>query len=166
MFTIDPGNTIEVILMCSGIFAAVFLTLRFIVYRSGDYYYFNPSDYNKYANKTNVPHSSEKATFDPLMKQYFGLAKIMMTLCAASIAFGGINPTAIGLYRAKMFLACSICTNLLFCLSCLKFYEDYTHDYKTYTPVRISLVETFGLSSIFYFFIGYGLWAIYLEPGH
>jgi hypothetical protein len=62
------------------------------------YLYFNPSDYwasvERNAGNANIlPIKSKDATFEPMMTQYFGLAKLLITLAAASISFSALAGT-------------------------------------------------------------------------
>ena len=111
-----------------------------------------------------MPRESKEATFEPILKQYMGLAKILITLAAASISFGGLdsNKITLGVGIAKILLALSIAFGLFFCLLCIKFYEDYLQDLKSYTAIRAAFVESCGLSSVIFFFVGYVVWACQL----
>jgi len=162
MFNLTPS--LSVILICALVEVTLFLILRFITYRRDSFLYFDPSDFHLYGvNKTNIPKSSETATFEPVMKQYFDLAKVLVTIAGASIVFGGLDLSNVGVYQAKLFLAFSVACCLIFCLACLNFYETYTHDYTSYKPWKVSVVESFGVSGVLFFFTGYVWWAIHLN---
>jgi len=133
-----------------------------LMYRKQKFICFNPADYHVHV-KGHAPKSSGDTTFEPLMRQYFDLAKILITLSGASIAFGPLDPERIGIYQAKLMLAFSAFYCILFCLTCLKFYEDYTHEVTSYTPARVSLVESLGLSGVLLFFLAYAWWAAYVS---
>jgi hypothetical protein len=124
--------------------------------------YFNPQDYAKANPEASVPEFAKVATFDSFVTQYTGMAKVMIGLAAASISFGGLNTTNSNVFAAKMLLAFSIAFALLFCISVINFYENYLHDLRSYTPFKCALVESFGLTSMFCFALGYGYWAWHL----
>jgi len=132
-----PG--LLVTLTCLFLFAGIFAFLRFKIYSKTPIYYFNPSDYALYTTPNNVPESSKTATFELVMKQYFDLSKVLVTLGAASIAFGGLDSLNVGVYEAKMFLAYSIGFNLAFCFYCLYSYETYTQNRAFYVRWRYLL---------------------------
>jgi hypothetical protein len=168
-----------IVCLCLAVWVLIYSLLTRFAYSSARFFYFNPADYyddlmEKKARAASnpslperafprIPPSSKTVTFEPLMKQYFDLAKVLVTVAGASIVFGGVDPTNVEVYRAKLMLAGSIFFCLAFCLTCLKYYEDYTHDMESYTAKRISLVESLGLSGILFFFFGYVCWANYLH---
>jgi hypothetical protein len=139
-----------------------------IAYFRQGFHFFSPQDFALYSNygKGRVPESAKTATFEPVMKQYFDLAKLLVTLAGASIVFGGLDPKIVGIYRSKLVLAMSIFFCLMFYIFCLKSYEDYTHDFTSYKAWKIALVESFGLSGIFLFFYGYVAWIDNLNLYH
>jgi hypothetical protein len=130
--------------------------------------YFDPQDYVAYVEENSLrkrlPRASGKTTFEPLLKQYIGMAKLFITVAAASISFGGLQLSNVGIYTAKLFLAFSIGFGLLFCILAVFFYESYLHDLEFYKPVKCALVESLGASSLVCFFLGYGWWAYHLKP--
>jgi len=124
--------------------------------------YFNPQDHAKANPEAHVPEFAKVANFDSFITQYTGMAKVMIGLAAASISFGGLNTTNSNVFAAKMLLAYSIAFGLLFCISAINFYENYLHDLGSYTPFKCALVESFGLTSMFCFTLGYVYWAWHL----
>ena len=142
-------------------FFGFFLILLF-VYRGSSLIYFNPQDYAKANPNKELPEYSKTATFDPFITQYTGMAKVMIGLAAASISFGGLNANNANVFTAKMLLAYSIAFALFFCIAVINFYENYLHGLKSYTPIKIALVEASGLTSMFCFALGYGYWAWHL----
>jgi hypothetical protein len=133
--------------------------------------FFSPGDYWRYLENTGrkpdelLPKESKEGTFEPRMQQYFGLAKILITLAAAAISFGGLEfQHNRGVYESKIVLALSILYGLLFCVFCLKYYEDYTLKVDSYIPRRIALVESLGLTCVILFFLGFFFWALHLKP--
>jgi hypothetical protein len=139
-------------------FVGGFVVLWF-VYRGSSPIYFNPQDYAKAHPEKDLPEYSKGATFDPFITQYTGMAKVMIGLAAASISFGGINATNSNVFTAKMLLAYSIAFALLFCISVINFYENYLHDLRSYTAIKIALVESSSITSMVCFALGYGYWA-------
>ena len=153
-----------VLVVCLGVELLAYLILR-IAYCKVNFVYFSPADYKQYRlDAKKVPESSKATTFEPMMRQYFDLAKVLVSIAGASIVFGGLDTMNVGVYHAKLFLAFSVACCLIFCLSCLKFYEDYTHDYTSYTPWKVAFVESFGVSGVVFFFSGYVWWALNLHP--
>jgi len=69
-----------------------------------------------------------------MLKHYIGVAQLLITVAAASIAFGGDkNPRPVILIVvAKLFLAWSVFYGVLFCASVLYRYDEYTQNVKSY----------------------------------
>jgi hypothetical protein len=124
--------------------------------------FFNPQDYARARPDRPFPEYSKQATFDPFITQYTGMAKVVIALAAASISFGGLSTTDTNIFTAKMLLAYSIAFSLIFCISVINFYENYLHDLKSYTPIKIAFVESSGLTCLVCFALGYGYWAWHL----
>jgi hypothetical protein len=157
----------------SGVFEVTAFVALYSLYRftgekfnSGVRIFFNPEDYAASLKRSNgskeLPASSSKATFEPFLTQYTGMAKVIIGLAAASISFGGLKSSNLTIYTAKMLLAYSIAFALFFCITVINFYENYLHDLNSYGPFKCALVESSGLSSLFCFALGYGYWAWHL----
>jgi hypothetical protein len=131
--------------------------------------FFSPQHYWHYLKSKNqnlenkLPPESEKETFLPLLKQYFSLPKLLISIAAASIGFGGIYGQNNGIYHAKFYLAGSIASGLLFSFLCLYFYESYQHG-NDYTIWKATLVEWVGVTCLVCFAFGYFAWALNLKP--
>jgi uncharacterized membrane protein YtjA (UPF0391 family) len=131
--------------------------------------FFSPQDYWRYLKTKKMspdnllPAESEKETFLPMLKQYFGLTKLLISIAAASIGFGGIYGQNDGIYHAKFYLAGSIAFGLLFSFFCLYFYESYQHGYE-YKLWKATLVEWFGVTCLICFAFGYVVWVLNLNP--
>ena len=90
------------------------------------------------------------------------MAKVVIGLAAASISFGGLEATNVNVFRAKMLLAYSVAFFSGLLNLAINFYEDYLHDVTSYKPLKCAMVESFGLTSLFCFALGYGYWAWHL----
>jgi hypothetical protein len=79
-------------------------------------YFFDPQDcVRENTENRKFPMSAETATFEPMLKHYIGVTQLLVTVAAASIAFGGSNQTAGGaIVVAKLLLAWSIFYGVLF----------------------------------------------------
>src|ERR1700677_1430940 len=76
----------------------------------GRSFYFDPQDaYRADPSNPAFPASAQTSTFEPLLKHYIGVMPLLVTVAAASIAFGG-NSQSLGgtIATAKLFLAWSI----------------------------------------------------------
>jgi len=133
-------------------------------HRGSGTFYFDPQDYfhsgNPAKHRRLLPKSAENATFEPMLKHYVGVTQLLVTVAAASIAFGANNnprpATAIGI--AKLLLAWSIFDGVLFCALLLWRYDEYTQDVKSYTLAWYSVVFALGFSSLTCFIFGYLVW--------
>jgi hypothetical protein len=124
--------------------------------------FFNPQDYAKAHPEAILPEYSKEAKFDPFITQYTGMGKVIIGLAAASISFGGLHTADGNIFTAKMLLAYSIAFALAFCITVINSYETYLHGLESYKPLKCALVESFGLTSLFCFALGYGYWAWHL----
>lgn len=126
-----------------------------------DHFFFDPQDFFR-ANPENpvLPRSAETATFEPLLKHYIGVTQLLVTVAAASIAFGGSHPApgAPTVNAAKLLLACSIFYGVAFCALLLWRYDEYAQDMTSYTLGWYSTIFAFGFSSLLCFMSGYLLW--------
>lgn len=85
--------------------------------------------------------------------------KLLITVAAASIAFGNQNSKT-GIYLAKIVLAFSILYGLAFAALLQYFYDQYSQDIYFYTPWRYSLIEALGFSALATFVSGFLVWAL------
>ncbi len=124
------------------------------------HFYFDPQDLFRADPKTRVlPASASTATFEPLLKHYIGVTQLLVTVAAASIAFGG-NSQSLGtaIVIAKLLLAWSIFYGVLFCAVLLWRYDEYAQDMESYTLFWYSTVFALGFSSMTCFMFGYLAW--------
>lgn len=147
---------------CGGLYAAIWCVFR--VLNRGAYYYFDAQDFREYekGGGRKLPLSASTGTFAPFVGHYIGVAQLLITLAAASIAFGGSNPAARGIFVAKLILAFSILFGVLFCAFVLYRYEEYAQDVESYTRFWYCTVEALGFSTLISFFVGYLVWAVNL----
>lgn len=104
--------------------------------------------------------SAQKGTFEPLLKHYITVTQLLITVAAASIAFGGNQaPTQYAISVAKLFLAFAILYGVLFCAFVLYRYDEYTQDVESYTRFWYSTVESLGFACLSCFILGYACWA-------
>jgi hypothetical protein len=126
-------------------FGAVFLgaVLTFLFWwmllwhhkRGKSYVFFDPQDCVRFCTEEReYPLAASTTTFEPMLKHYIGVAQLLITVAAASIAFGGDkNPRPVILIVvAKLFLAWSVFYGVLFCASVLYRYDEYTQNVKSY----------------------------------
>src|SRR6202142_68550 len=110
-----------------GVFVTFWLIFR-LTHEPG-HYFFDPQDcVRENPGNRSFPSSAEKATFEPMLKHYIGVTQMLVTVAAASIAFGGSNgnqvpgaPIWIGI--AKLLLAWTIFYGVLFCAFLLWRYD-------------------------------------------
>jgi hypothetical protein len=123
-------------------------------------FFFDPQDCFRADAKCRVfPASASTATFEPFLKHYIGVTQLLVTVAAASIAFGG-NSQSLGapLVVAKLLLAWSIFDGVLFCALLLWRYDEYAQNMESYTLGWYSTVFAFGFSSLTCFMSGYLAW--------
>ncbi len=152
----------------------MFLTLLSVFYflnRHGGSFYFDAQDFCHYegrgddpltVNGRQLPLSAKGGTFDPLLDKYIGVVKLLLTVAAASIAFGPNGSAAVGIAQAKIVLAFSVLYGVMFSALLLFFYDDYAQNVRSYRPIRYSLIQALGFASLVCFVGGYLLWALYL----
>jgi len=110
-----------------------------------------------------LPKASATATFAPHLKAYVSVTKLLITVAAASIAFGGSNTADLGVHVAKIILAFSILYGTVFAALLQFFYEQYAHDLRYYVPLKYGLIQGLGFSALVCFISGYFVWAFYLH---
>jgi hypothetical protein len=132
----------------------------FVINRPGPFF-FDPQDTFR-ANPKNpkLPASAEKGTFGPLLGHYIDVVKLLVTVAAASIAFGGDKglKTAVLIAAAKLVLAWSVFYGVMFCAILLYRYDEYAQDINSYTIGWYSSVFALGFASLLCFVAGYFLW--------
>ena len=99
-----------------------------------------------------------------MLKLYLDLTKLLITLAAASITFGGVDSQVKGIFAAKMILAFTILFGVLFCAAVLYRYDEYNQNVHSYTRRWYCTVEALAFATLVNFFVGYIVWAIYLKP--
>jgi hypothetical protein len=130
-------------------------------HKGSSYFYFDPQDCAKNDHgKRKFPIAAATATFEPMLKHYIGVTQLLVTVAAASIAFGGdrIPKPALLIVIAKSLLAWSIFYGVLFCAFVLYRYDEYTQDVTSYTKWWYSTVESLGFSTLACFVLGYLAW--------
>lgn len=132
--------------------------------RNGGAFYFDPQDFVAYEAGRNreLPVSARTGTFAPLLSNYTDVTKLLITVAAASIAFGGGQSPSKGILLAKVILAFSILYGVTFVSLLLFFYDDYCQNVRAHTPFRYSLTEGLGFSTLICFIGGYFVWAFNL----
>jgi hypothetical protein len=132
--------------------------------RGSNYVYFDAQDFAHYeaANLgTRRLPIKKDSTFEPMLKSYIEVMKLLITVAAASVAFGDQHPK-LGIILAKIVLAFSILYGVLFCALLQFFYEVYTQNVKSYSPLKYSSIEALGFSALVCFITGYLVWAFNL----
>ena len=147
-----------VAIVALAIFGVLWSISRFL--NKGVYFYFDPQDFVRaHPNERIFPASASSATFEPMLKHYIGVTQLLVTVAAASIAFGGgSQPLGAQIVTAKLFLAWTIFYGVLFCAMLLWRYDEYTQDMESYTPFWYSTVWALGFSTLSCFVIGYLAW--------
>jgi len=96
------------------------------------------------------------------LENYIGVTKLLITVAAASIAFGaGLNRK--GIFVAKIVLAFSILYGVLFSALLQFFYDEYAQNVRAYTRGRYALIEALGFSGLACFVVGYFVCAFNLS---
>jgi hypothetical protein len=149
-----------------GCLGLVFLIWMYfwLSHRGARYVYFDAQDFAKYegGGGRKLPVSAATGTFEPLLKHYIDVTKLLVTIAAASITFGGTHDVRTGIFAAKLILAFSILYGVLFCAAVLYMYDEYGQNVEVYTRFWYSSVESLGFATLLTFFIGYLVWALNL----
>jgi hypothetical protein len=129
--------------------------------RHGGSFYFDPQDFVKYegGRGRELPVAAATGTFAPLLANYSDVTKLLITVAAASIAFGGGQSPSKGILVAKVVLAFSILYGVTFASLLLFFYDDYCQNVRAHSAFRYSLNEALGFSTLICFIGGYFVWA-------
>jgi hypothetical protein len=83
---------------CVGLFGSIWLTFWKI--NRGRCYYFDAQDLIKYQDQGSrqLPQSAETGTFAENLKNYIDLTKLLITISAAAITFGGTTSVSKGIF--------------------------------------------------------------------
>jgi predicted membrane protein len=85
--------------------------------------------------------------------------KLLITVAAASIAFGG-NPKGVWqIAVAKSVLAWSILYGILFAVLLLYRYDEYAQNLKSYTCNWYASIFSLGFGSLACFIVGFMFWS-------
>jgi hypothetical protein len=144
------------------IFAVVWLIFR-IGRRGEKTFFFDPKDCFKNPPPGRVlSAAAENTTFEPMLKNYLATTQLLVTVAAASIAFGGNTTHDQPVSLAKLVLACSIFFGVVFCALLLWRYDEYTQDLHSYSVGWYSTTFAAGMSSLICFMGGYIVWGFAL----
>jgi len=162
-FCISISPRVWTAIACLSFFVALWVW-RLLVTRKLNYFYFDAQDYKNSRDGTGhaFPLSATTGTFAPLLKGYVGATKLLITVAAASIAFGTDKEVKLWISLAKIILAFSVLYGTLFVGLLQFFYEDYAQNLESYRPWRYTLIQSLGFSAITCFFAGYLVWAFNL----
>ena len=88
------------------------------------------------------------------------MTQLLITVAAASVAFGGNNrPASTPIVTdAKLLLSWSIFYGVSFCAILLWRYDEYAQDMTSYTLRWYSTIFALGFSSLLCFVLGYFVW--------
>jgi hypothetical protein len=161
-------STHAVFLSVTGVATFIFVlwgAVFWLTHRGELHFFFDPQDdFHALREGDRVlPKAAETATFEPMLKHYIGVTQLLVTIAAASIAFGGGNGnqasmTSIWIGIAKLLLAWSVFYGVLFCALLLWRYDEYTQNMKSYTLPWHSTVFACGFSSLTFFTFGFVVW--------
>jgi hypothetical protein len=143
---------------CVGIFLLFFVPFRLL--NSNGPFFFDPQDAFK-DNPLNkkFPKSAENATFGVFLTNYIDVMKLLTTVAAASIAFGGNPHVAWQIVLAKSVLAWSILYGILFSSLLLYRYDEYSQNVKSYTANWYASIFALGFGSLICFIVGFMFWS-------
>jgi hypothetical protein len=133
--------------------------------RGSNSFYFDPKDFAHYENGggKELPVSAPETTFESHLKNYVDVMKLLVTVAAASIAFGATQNARTGILVAKLILAFAILYGVVFSGFLQFFYDEYTQNVRAYTRFRYSLIQALGFSALVCFISGYFVWAFNLK---
>jgi len=109
-----------------------------------------------------LPVAASTGTFAPLLSSYLDVTKLLITVAAASIAFGGGQSPPRAVLIAKIILSFSILYGVAFAALLQFFYDEYCINVRAYTRFRYSMIEALGFSTLACFIGGYFFWAFNL----
>jgi hypothetical protein len=147
------------------VFAAFWAAFRFIHRHERGGFFLDPQDsYAEQQPGREFPISAKQGTFEPLLKHYIGVAQLVFTVAAGSIALGGTSSQAVPVpvIGAKLLLAWCILYGVLFCGLLLWRYDEYGQDKASFTLFWYSLVFALGFSCLVCFVLGYLAWGVAL----
>ncbi len=99
-----------------------------------------------------------------MLKHFIGVTQLLVTVGAASIAFGGANHPPTPIVIAKRLLAWSIFYGVVFCALLLHRDDEYAKNMESYTLPRYTTIFASGFSSrTIYFVLGYLAWSLGLS---
>jgi hypothetical protein len=145
------------------VFAAFWSGFAFINRHKRGGFFLDPQDsYAEGQPGREFPLSAQQGTFEPLLKHYIGVAQLVFTVAAGSIALGGPNnqPVPLLVAVAKLVLAWCILYGVLFCGLLLWRYDEYGQDKASFTLCWYSLVFALGFSCLLCFVLGYLAWGV------
>lgn len=150
-------------IVCLLLFALLWLCF-WRAHRGTRSFYFDPQDFAHYerGGGRELPVAATTATFATHLKSYVGVMQLLITVAAASIAFGSTERLRPGVFAAKIILAFSILYGVLFSGLLQYFYDEYSQNVRAYTRFRYSLIEALGFSTLVCFVAGYLAWAFNL----
>jgi hypothetical protein len=146
---------------------AIWWSLFWLAHRGTPHFYFDPQDDFAASRASGdmdrvFPKVAETATFEPMLKHYIGVTQLLVTIAAASIAFGGSTadhtPRPAIVSIAKVLLAWSVFYGVLFCALLLWRYDEYGQNMKSYTLPWHATVFACAFSSLTLFIIGFVVW--------
>jgi len=143
----------------------LFFTLWLVLWRhlTGRSYYFDPQDFVHYEQGAgrDLPVAASTGTFESHMKNYVSVMNLLITVAAASIAFGATSiPKKVVI--AKIFLGFAVLYGVVFSGLLQYFYDEYSQNVRAYTRFRYSLIQALGFSALVCFIIGYLVWSFEL----
>ena len=107
----------------TGIFV-LWWVVFWVTHRDQLHFFFDPQDdFHSGRGDRVFPKSAETATFEPMLKHYIGVTQLLVTIAAASIAFGGgsssqVSTTPVAIAIAKLLLAWSVFYGCSFARCC------------------------------------------------
>jgi hypothetical protein len=148
---------------CLSLFAILFGRFWWLG-RGVNFVYFDPKDFAHFENGggRKLPLAAQDGTFEALLKNYIDVMKMLVTVAAASIAFGATSNPRTGVLIAKEILAFSVLYGVVFSGLLQFFYDEYTQNVRAYTRWRYSLIQALGFSALVCFISGFFVWAFNL----
>jgi hypothetical protein len=142
----------------------VLMAIFWVSSRGVSYFYFDPKDFAKLENGggRKLPLAAPDTTFESHLRNYVDVMKLLVTVAAASIAFGALPQGKTGVLIAKLILAFSILYGVVFSGLLQYFYDEYTQNVQAYTRWRYALIRALGFSALTCFVVGYLVWAFTL----
>jgi hypothetical protein len=98
-----------------------------------------------------------------MLRHFIGVTQLLVTVAAASIAFGGGNHAPTPVVIAKLLLAWSVFYGVIFCALLLYRYDEYAQNMESYTVPWYSTIFASGFSSLTCFVLGYLAWGFGLS---